>query len=66
MVWYYRSGDANGLTTEHTGVTFLRALVGLDNWDDELESVTNVEDVLQKYSEQYHKEYNTSALYQLV
>ena len=19
MVWYYRSGDANGLTTEHTG-----------------------------------------------
>lgn len=56
VCFYYQKRD----------VIFLRALVGLDNLDRDLKSVTDFEDVLQKYSEQYHKEYNTSALYQLV
>jgi hypothetical protein len=47
-------------------VVFLRGLVNLDGWDGDFKSVTDIEDALQRDSEQYHRGYETSTLRQLV
>jgi hypothetical protein len=48
------------------GVVFLRDLVNLDGWDNDLKSVIDAEDALQRDSEQYYRDYETSSLRQLV
>lgn len=48
------------------GLNFLRGLVNLDDWDSQLESVTNAEATLLKDSEQYNTQHAKSALGELV
>ncbi|KAL7917745.1 hypothetical protein ACQKWADRAFT_317118 [Trichoderma austrokoningii] len=48
------------------GLVFLRGLVNLDDWDGGFESVKNAEATVENMSAQYYREYEKSALHQLV
>jgi hypothetical protein len=48
------------------GLVFLRGLANLDDWDGDLKSVTDAEDVLQKDSDQYSNQHAKSLLRRLV
>lgn len=55
-VYYYR----------HRGLVVLRGITNLDDWASDLERITDAEAAVERISHQYHREYESSTLCQLV